>query len=316
MATQGSSSPCEGPDEVDEGVSLQYSIDGGTTWNDIAYFSPDGMEYPSNIWVGQSSSVSESYTSNFVTWANNCYDVPSGAVGSNTMFQWHQEQITDEFCDHWGIDNISICGSNTNYGSIAWYDENEQFISNDANITVSPETSTTYFTVIETSPYLSDTSYIDIIVNSLPEPDILQTINTLSTNYFETYQWYKNTLTISGANDYFYNANYSGNYFVEVVDTNGCVGYSDTIYVTITNVNEIDDNNTIKIYPNPAKDFITIENSDIILSKIEVLDLSGKIMLKQEDNSNKITIDISNLEKGTYFIKINDFKENIKFVKD
>jgi hypothetical protein len=314
MAVQGIASPCEGPDEMDEGVSFQYSTDNGLSWQDITYFCPNGNEYSSNLWIGESFSGT-SLPTNFTEWANYCYTVPLSAITTSTMFQWHQEQGTNQSFDHWGLDNISFCGTNQLSASdFQWFDDQNNLISS-YNYTVSPIHNTIYMGVLGSTTGAPDTAYVELVVNPLPEPGIFQTMNTLSTNYFETYQWYKNTLTISGANDYFYNANYSGNFFVEVVDTNGCVGYSDTIYVTITNINEIDENNTIKIYPNPAKDFITIENSDIILSKIEVLDLSGKVILKQEDNSNKITIDISNLEKGTYFIKINEFKEPIKFVK-
>ena len=107
MATQAGSAPCEGPDEMDEGVSLQYSIDGGITWIDITYFCPDGNEYPTNSWIGQSTAGGGTGTP-FNTWANYCYNVPAGAVSTSTMFQWHQEQVTDANYDHWGIDNVFI----------------------------------------------------------------------------------------------------------------------------------------------------------------------------------------------------------------
>ena len=45
FSIQGQSSPCEGPDLVGEGVSLQYSIDNGNTWV-IAYFRPDRVICP------------------------------------------------------------------------------------------------------------------------------------------------------------------------------------------------------------------------------------------------------------------------------
>ena len=41
-AAQGGGSPCEGPDLADEGVSIQYSVDGGTNWVTIQYYSPNG----------------------------------------------------------------------------------------------------------------------------------------------------------------------------------------------------------------------------------------------------------------------------------
>src|SRR5690606_32276239 len=42
MAIQSQGSPCEGPDLYNEGVNLQYSINGGATWVNIAYFASNG----------------------------------------------------------------------------------------------------------------------------------------------------------------------------------------------------------------------------------------------------------------------------------
>src|SRR5690606_35023345 len=52
-AIQGQSSACEGPDERDEGVSLQYSVNNGP-WVDIIYYSPGGFTLPSNPGGNQS----------------------------------------------------------------------------------------------------------------------------------------------------------------------------------------------------------------------------------------------------------------------
>lgn len=46
FAVQGDASPCEGPDENDEGVALQYSTDNGATWTDIQYWDPNGGNDP------------------------------------------------------------------------------------------------------------------------------------------------------------------------------------------------------------------------------------------------------------------------------
>ena len=59
---------------------------------------------------------------------------------------------------------------------------------------------------------------------------------------------------------------------------------------------------TVSIYPNPAKDIITISN--IANSNIEIVDINGKTVISDYANSNSYTIDISSLNKGTYFAKI------------
>ena len=106
FAIQGDNTPCEGPDEVDEGVSLQYSVNNGP-WRDIVYFRPDGIQYPSNQWIGQGTSAATGITS-LTSWSNYCFTVPAAARSTQTRFRWHQEQVTDYDYDHWGLDNVSI----------------------------------------------------------------------------------------------------------------------------------------------------------------------------------------------------------------
>ena len=64
-------------------------------------------------------------------------------------------------------------------------------------------------------------------------------------------------------------------------------------------VNNILESN-IEVYPNPAKDIITIKNANI--SQIIVLDIYGAEVIRT--NSSKI--DVSNLANGTYFVNINN----------
>ena len=70
---------------------------------------------------------------------------------------------------------------------------------------------------------------------------------------------------------------------------------------------------SISIYPNPAKDQITIQAANV--SNVIIHDVSGKIIYSESMN-NKLTINTSNFDGGVYFVKINDGKELItrKFV--
>jgi gliding motility-associated-like protein len=88
---QGDASPCEGPDEPDEGVYLQYSTNNGATWINIDYWDPNGGNDP-----------------NLINWNQYCVSIPPGAMTSNTMIQWHQDAVSGAEYDHWGIDNVQI----------------------------------------------------------------------------------------------------------------------------------------------------------------------------------------------------------------
>lgn len=54
-----------------------------------------------------------------------------------------------------------------------------------------------------------------------------------------------------------------------------------------------------KIFPNPARDFLTIQTDDV-LKNVEVLNLQGQVLLVE----NSKTINLSSLPSGIYFIKI------------
>lgn len=103
MATQGGAAPCEGPDLTNEGVYLEYSINGGASWVTINYFQPQG---------GGTSGP-------FLSWAQYCFTIPVAAQTTATLFHWFQNGSSGTCCDHWGIDNVTITAQNCN---TIWYD--------------------------------------------------------------------------------------------------------------------------------------------------------------------------------------------------
>jgi len=90
-AIQGEGAPCEGPDEPNEGVYLEYSTDGGSTWTTINYFDP----------LGGNNSI-------LTSWNNYCFDLPAVAITANTQIRWYQNVGSGQDYDHWGIDNLQI----------------------------------------------------------------------------------------------------------------------------------------------------------------------------------------------------------------
>jgi len=72
------------------------------------------------------------------------------------------------------------------------------------------------------------------------------------------------------------------------------------------------DKNFIKIFPNPAKSLIQIQTAEKIES-IELLSITGK-RIQKLDFRNKSSIDVSNISKGIYLLKI-DTQEGSFFEK-
>lgn len=134
FAVQGANSPCEGPDEPQEGVYLDYSINGGANWVTINYFNPNGGNDPQ--------------LTNWNTW---CFNVPPAAQTPTTLIRWHQNDVSDDIYDHWGIDNIAITLNDPNYG-IEWSHDGYAYglgSGGGPNPTaVCPLTTTTYTAII------------------------------------------------------------------------------------------------------------------------------------------------------------------------
>ncbi len=150
FAEQGNNAPCEGPDEPDEGVYLQYSTDGGATWVDIHYFDPNGGNDPQ-----------------LTNWNNWCFTIPAGAITSNTMFRWHQIADSGADYDHWGIDNVQIFQNDIN-AEIEWLHDGYSYgVGNPGGVNpnaVTPTTTTTYTAQITTGTGAVCTSNITITV--------------------------------------------------------------------------------------------------------------------------------------------------------
>ena len=70
----------------------------------------------------------------------------------------------------------------------------------------------------------------------------------------------------------------------------------------------------IILYPNPARDMISVETN--VASDLQIVDLSGKTMFSYVGCSEKCNIDVSDLKPGVYFCRIiNNKVQTVKFVK-
>ncbi len=81
--------------------------------------------------------------------------------------------------------------------------------------------------------------------------------------------------------------------------------YSNITNLLNSNYNEFNDNLKIKIYPNPTSNIINIiTNEGKVIENIEIYNIIGEKVNFNKSTSDNKTIDLSNLEKGVYIIKI------------
>ncbi|MGF1534686.1 MAG: PKD domain-containing protein [Bernardetiaceae bacterium] len=93
-SVQGGPAPCEGPDAPNEGVSLQYSTDGGANWFEINYWDPSPGTVGTWPFTG--------------AWFTLTEEIPPAAFSPATRFRWIQENSSGRQFDNWGLDNIVI----------------------------------------------------------------------------------------------------------------------------------------------------------------------------------------------------------------
>jgi hypothetical protein len=75
--------------------------------------------------------------------------------------------------------------------------------------------------------------------------------------------------------------------------------------------------NNVDIYPNPVNDVLNIANVNNV-NEIMILDVTGKVVKSQKVNSDKISLNVSDLQRGMYILNIYNDKgiQAKKFMKN
>jgi len=69
---------------------------------------------------------------------------------------------------------------------------------------------------------------------------------------------------------------------------------------------------TTNIYPNPAKNNINIENSNFVISNIELYNITGQLVKTENVNSMSINMNISDLKTGIYILELHTNETSIR----
>lgn len=197
--------------------------------------------------------------------------------------------------------------------------------SNDSTFFLFPR-NTTEYTITGTSALgCNGSNKINITVNPLPTISISPQISTItrgdslkiSATGNDAYTWTPTTYVVSGANNKTMTTKPDSNivYTLTATTSFGCkaTGVS-IVYVKNKPTNptsiQIATMNDIKWYPNPAKEYVTIETP--IPVEMEIYSLEGKTILKSDLKADKNNISLQEISKGIYYI---GFKFEDKIIK-
>jgi hypothetical protein len=110
-----------------------------------------------------------------------------------------------------------------------------------------------------------------------------------------------------------------GTYTVTVTDQNGCSGQKSINITSISGINNTQASSSINAYPNPASSMLHIDdltNNQIFDGRVQIFELSGRKVKFVKVNDKNFDLDISDLDKGLYLIKLGGVNEQFKFIKE
>jgi PKD repeat protein len=149
-----------------------------------------------------------------------------------------------------------------------------------------------------------------------PHPTILiagDTLKCLLPGY--NYQWLLNDTAIVGETNSYTVPLVTGNYSVVISTAFGCSDTSQILFFTYTGIRHNSLYSGVLIYPNPANRTLHVESDQLRAAVIRLLDMTGKIVFEKylggESDHVHETLDVSMLERGIYFLQLNDTDKTI-----
>jgi hypothetical protein len=214
-----------------------------------------------------------------------------------------------EFCE--GSKGLLTLNSEAQFEVIRWRRDGVE-IEGQKSKTLEIEQGGSYHAVIRYSGgCLSETALFVVERNPLPKGEIEEKGNILIAPAGFTYQWFRNGELISGATLRELVVHQMGEYTVELTSEAGCKAKLKAVEMTISGlgINRVVDAEELKIFPNPASNFLEVEiisDQNTSYSSIRVYGMDGKevtsSVIISKTGSNSFTFDISKLANATYLV--------------
>ncbi len=173
-----------------------------------------------------------------------------------------------------------------------------------------------YYVVTASNACTTIVDSVLVIVNPLPAPVITRVGDTLQINSkYLLYNWVLNGSAAGNhTNKLLITAN--GNYMVEVTDSFGCLGASQSFNVTGLAVNKISEQGGMQLYPNPNTGWFTIQFSDNMTHEVEIADALGRVIIPTFKAQYQTPIKLEDAAAGIYFVhckQLNAATRTLKF---
>ncbi len=263
------------------------------------------------------------------TWSETTHpdtNFPSNAHWSDLVGATHNSSVTfvemGELASP-GIEDVAETGSNSEFndevGNVITAGNADQWLQQGFSSSAAISTATlSNITVSENFPLLSLVSMI------APSPDWIIAVNSLNLRNATNDGW-KNTFSVdllpydAGTEENTIVYSTSNNALAEhlpIASLQGITPFSSlkvgTLTITLNSVlgvDEVPSINSIKLYPNPVNDVLTIANiQNINLKTIEVYNILGSLVLqvniKDLSFTDTLQLNLSDLNEGVYLTKL------------
>lgn len=154
------------------------------------------------------------------------------------------------------------------------------------------------------SAYADTLNLIDFVtVAESPVPPVISVMdNVLTASGTGNFQWYFNGSPLPGETSQSITVTETGDYYV-VVSANGCSVGSEPYYFSTESVNSVDNDSNFRVYPNPVKDNLRIENVSEGSFDYQLFDSAGRLIISGNAVKSAV-ISIHKYEAGIYSLRI------------
>jgi hypothetical protein len=90
-----------------------------------------------------------------------------------------------------------------------------------------------------------------------------------------------------------------------VTSQQGCIDTADCFIVDQVELSDLQDNLSIEVYPNPAKDYLNISFQAVESISLTILNAQGQVVQLFEKVISGEKLQLNNFAKGMYVIQIN-----------
>ncbi len=140
-------------------------------------------------------------------------------------------------------------------------------------------------------------------VNPAPEVPTVTFVDSLLTSTAAfNYQWFKDGVLLSGANQQTLALTSNGSYYVMVTGSNGCSSRSATSNIVNLTIDNVTATAQVMVYPNPIGNQFTIES--VQAGSYQLIDITGKRILTGNFAQGATAVPVHELACGVYQLLI------------